>query len=60
LCFIGGIIDLLNVVKVISQGNDFSALLVATGITKIIFAGAAGFVSAIAFILPGISIFNKK
>ncbi len=43
VCFIGGIIDVIHCV----QTEDFVAMTLAIGIAKIVFAGLAGWISAI-------------
>ena len=49
VCFIGGIIDVIHCV----QTEDFVAMTLAIGIAKIVFAGLAGWVSAIIPIFIG-------
>lgn len=52
--FIGGIVDVVNEVKAV----DTSAMNIAIGIVKIVFAGAIGAVSAIVLIVPGAALIN--
>ena len=47
--FIGGIVDIINEVK----SADVSALNIAIGVVKIVFAGAIGWVAGFIAILPG-------
>lgn len=49
VCFVGGIIDIINQVK----APEVDATVVAWGVVKIIFASFAGSISAIALLLPG-------
>lgn len=53
LCFIGGIID---IVEVFNAGPPIEALKTALGIFKIFAAGVVGWISALILILPGIGI----
>lgn len=50
--FIGGIVDITNEVKAV----DVNSLNVAIGVAKIVFAGFAGWVSAMVFMVPGIAL----
>lgn len=49
VCFIGGIVDVVDAVK----ATPVEAMNLAWGIVKIVFAGAAGALSAYALIFPG-------
>lgn len=49
LMFIGGIVQIIDAVK----ATPVDGLDIAIGIVKIIFAGAAGGISAVVAILPG-------
>lgn len=56
LCLIGGIVTIIQQL----QAPNIEALTVAWAIVRIIFAGAAGVLSAFALILPGLAtIFNE-
>jgi hypothetical protein len=59
VCFIGGIIDLVNVVNESRQGGVIPAPDVAWAIAKIVFAGAAGVLSAWCLLIPGYLIATK-
>jgi uncharacterized membrane protein len=54
LCFIGGIVQIINELKSPETAN---ALAIAWGIVKIALAGAVGWLSAAILILPGIACF---
>lgn len=49
LCFIGGIVDVIEAIR----ATDLIAMDVAVGVAKVMFAGVAGGISAVVFILPG-------
>jgi hypothetical protein len=49
--FIGGIVDVITEVR----APDLSALNVAIGVAKILFAGLIGWVAAMVLILPGVA-----
>ena len=50
VCFIGGIVQLINEIK---SPEAVVAMNIALGIVKIVFAGVAGWVSALVLIIPG-------
>lgn len=50
LCLIGGIVQ---IIKEIQNPEGAQALFVAIGITRILFAGFAGWLAAIILIIPG-------
>jgi hypothetical protein len=54
--FIGGIVDIINEIKSV----EVTALNVAIGIAKVLFAGFFGWVSAALLILPGALLINKS
>ena len=54
-CFIGGIVDVIQQIR----AEELKALSVAIGIAKILFAGAAGWLSALIFIIPGAGILKN-
>lgn len=54
LCFVCGIIDLINQVR----APQLSASAVAWDIVRIMFAGFAGYVSAFVLLIPGMSLLN--
>jgi hypothetical protein len=54
--FIGGIVDIINEIKSV----EVTALNVAIGIAKVLFAGFFGLVSAALLILPGALLINKS
>jgi len=56
VCFIGGIVDIINQVK----AEEVNALAVAWGVVKIVFASFAGTVSAILLILPGAALLKDS
>lgn len=47
--FIGGIVGLIEIVKT----QNWDSMLIAINIAKIIFAGVAGYTSALLLIIPG-------
>lgn len=49
LCFIGGIVDVIQQVR----ADQLSAVAVAVGVAKVVFSGLAGLISACLLILPG-------
>lgn len=49
LCFVGGIVDLVEVVKY----ANYEALKIGWGVVKIMFAGAFGGLAAYLLIIPG-------
>lgn len=55
LCFIGGIVDVINAIK----AEDIIALDIAIGIGKYVFAGAIGMLSAMVLIVPGMACWDK-
>jgi uncharacterized membrane protein len=50
--FIGGIIDIVNVIR----ATDLDAMNLAIGIAKVMFAGVAGTLSAYLGIIPGLAL----
>ncbi len=58
ICFIGGIVDIINAFK---ASEPVAVSIIGWGILKIFFATIAGWVSALALIIPGVGIlFSKK
>lgn len=53
--FIGGIIQIINEIK----APELSAVAVALGIAKVMFAGLIGYVSAVVAMLPGFALLNS-
>lgn len=54
LCFIGGIVDLMEVISAaIKTSGDIEAIKVAYGVVKIMFAGVAFWISAALCMAPG-------
>ena len=51
LCFVGGIIDVIAAI----QAEQLVAMDVAIGIAKFMFAGLAGWLSALFLIIPGMA-----
>lgn len=47
--FIGGIVQVIEQIR----APELSAMVIAVGIAKIVFAGLIGWLSAIVFIIPG-------
>lgn len=47
--FIGGIVDVINEIR----AYDLSAVAVAIGVAKVVFASVIGYVAACIFIIPG-------
>jgi hypothetical protein len=54
LCFVGGIIDVIQEIK----ADDLSAMGVAIGVAKIVFSGFAGWLSAVIGVIPGYAILS--
>lgn len=54
ICFVGGIVDIIEQVRAVNM----SAMAVAWGIAKVVFAGLFGWLSAIILILPGMAILD--
>lgn len=52
LCFIGGIVDIINQFK----AADTSAMIVAIGVVKILFASFIGWLAAAIGIVPGVAL----
>jgi hypothetical protein len=59
VCFIGGIVGLVNVLIHLINHTQVTGMNVAVNIAKIIFAGLAGYLSALFLILPGFALINK-
>lgn len=57
LCFIGGIVQIINEIK---SPDAVDAVKVGIGVGRIIFAGAVGWLVAISGILPGIAVLVKE
>jgi len=55
LCFIGGIVDVIEQIR----AEELEAMAIAIGIAKVIFAGAAGWLSAFILIIPGAALVNS-
>jgi hypothetical protein len=51
VCFVGGIVGIIEAIR----APELVAMAVAINLVKIVLAGAAGFLSAFALILPGIA-----
>ena len=51
VCFIGGIMDVIEAIR----ATDLIAMDVAIGVAKVVFAGLAGWLSAVFLALPGIA-----
>jgi hypothetical protein len=49
LCFIGGIIQVIEAIKI----SPISSTEIAFGIARVLFAGLIGWITAIIFIIPG-------
>jgi len=50
--FIGGIVDVITEIR----AADMSAINIAIGIAKVMFAGFFGYLSAIVLIIPGLAL----
>lgn len=57
VCFIGGIVDIINQIK---SPNAVEAMSVAWGIAKIVFSGVFGWVSFMLLLFPGIALAQSK
>ena len=53
LCLIGGIVQVINGLQ---DPEGINALTIAVGIGRIIFTGLAGWLSALIFVTPGMSL----
>lgn len=51
LCFIGGIVDVIQAIR----SETLIAMDVAIGVAKVVFAGVFGWVSALILMVPGIA-----
>lgn len=56
ICFVGGIIDVINEIR----ADELSAVVVAIGVAKVLFANFIGFVAAIALIIPGAGLISTS
>lgn len=59
LLFIGGIMGLIEAVTLIANTGAADGALITISIIKLMFAGVAGYVSALIFIIPGMSFIFK-
>ncbi len=57
--FIGGVMGLIEVVTLIVNTGSVDGELITISIIKLMFAGFAGYVSALIFIIPGVKIIFK-
>jgi len=53
LCFIGGIVGVINQIVAAVNGSEVVAMTIAVSVAKIVFAALAGWLSAIILIIPG-------
>ena len=60
ICLVGGITGLITVVTTATAGGGISASLIAWSVVKIMFAGAAGLISAYALILPSFAMLGSS
>jgi hypothetical protein len=49
VCFIGGIVDVINAIK----ADDIEAIKIAIGVFKFCFAGVIGTISGMFLVIPG-------
>jgi hypothetical protein len=56
ICLIGGIVQVIEAVR----AKDLIAFEVVVGVARIFFAGLAGYVSALLFIIPGYGMFEDN
>lgn len=56
LCFIGGIIGIVEAINIMIDGGGADAGLIAWSIVKLIFSGFAGSISAYVLILPSFAL----
>lgn len=56
LCFVGGIIQLVDAIK---AAPNVEGMQIAWGVVRIVFAGFAGMVSAFVLIIPGMAMLKK-
>lgn len=54
VCFVGGIVQIIEQIR----ADNLIALQVGIGIAKMVFAGVAGWLSAIMLILPGVALID--
>ena len=59
VCFIGGIMGLVDVINQHALTKTFDGWKIAIGICKIVFGGTIGGLSSLLLILPGVSILMK-
>lgn len=59
LLFIGGIVDLVDFIKVIARDGEIDRSLLGWGIAKLMFSGFLGYLSAIALMIPGLTLIAK-
>lgn len=56
ICFVGGIVDIIQQVR----ADDWSTVVVAWGIAKIVFAGFFGACFGIVVAIPGLMILHSR
>lgn len=56
LCFVGGIIGIINAIATVVNGSPIEAMTIAISIVKIIFAAVLGWISALILIIPGVAL----
>lgn len=54
ICFIGGIVQIIEQVR----APELSAMVVAIGVVKILFAGFIGFMSGLVAVIPGYALLS--
>jgi hypothetical protein len=54
VCFVGGILGLVEVVNGMIDGNGVDGMLIVWSILKMMFASFLGYLSAVALVLPGL------
>lgn len=56
LCFVGGIIQLVDAIK---AAPNVDGMEIAWGVLRIVFAGFAGMISAFVLLIPGMSMLKN-
>jgi len=56
LCLVGGIVDIVEQFK----APEMEGMAIAWGVVKIVFAGAAGWLSALLLVIPGFGMLSSS
>lgn len=60
LCFVGGILDIVQVINLVINKEALEGMLLAFGILKIVLASLCGWLSAFILLVPGFALINEK